>query len=91
MVYCILLEQAPENIADELIKEKFYAPKEEIFPLIALLVEHNRFKIQDIQHFLLFLRSCSSQEKAQLFEIVSPCLSSQPELKWRLDLEQLVS
>ena len=71
-----LLEQAPEDIADEIIKEKFFSPKEKVFSLIALLVQYNRFKIQDIQHFLTFLRSCTSQEKVRFFEIVSPFLSS---------------
>ena len=83
------LEQGPEDIADELIKEKFFSSKEEIFSLMALLVQHDRFKIYDIPHFLTFLRSCTPEEKAKLFEIISSCLASQPELKWRLDLERL--
>ncbi|MBA3751795.1 SEL1-like repeat protein [Candidatus Dependentiae bacterium] len=84
-----VLKQAPKDILEKIIKKNLSAPKEHTFLLIALLVQAGSFKIKDIALFINFFRSCNTKEKIQLFKLVSPCLSSHPELKWRLELENL--
>ncbi|MBA2306664.1 hypothetical protein H0W26_00855, partial [Candidatus Dependentiae bacterium] len=81
----VILKQAPEDITDRIL----LAPKEQAFRLIALLVRAGRFQSKNILLFLKFLRSCTPQEKTQFFALIRPCLSSQSEVKWRVELEEL--